>query len=158
MVRQFTIVPKKTVRVKTKFRRIVTDIPSPKSIPILKVLRKAEPLSMTGQPPVVWDCAQGFQVFDRWGNCWLDWSSGVLVASVGHGRREIITSINQALQKPLLHNYCFPSEYRQKLSSKLIQLAPEGMDKCFLLTTGGGRRRMYHQDLPHIRQESRRVE
>ena len=136
MIRQFTIVPKKTERVKTRFRRIVTDIPSPKSIPILKVLRKAEPLSMTGQPPVVWDRAEGFQVFDRWGNCWLDWSSGVLVASVGHGRREIIRSINQALQKPLLHNYCFPSEYRAKLASKLVQLAPEGMDKCFLLTTG----------------------
>jgi 4-aminobutyrate aminotransferase-like enzyme len=136
MTKQFAIVPKKTTRVKTTFRKIVTDIPAPKSVSIMKVLREVEPLSMTGQPPVLWDRAKGFQVFDRWGNCWLDWSSGVLVASAGHGRDEIVSSIRQALQKPLLHNYCFPSEYRAKLAAKLVELAPEGLSKCFLLTTG----------------------
>jgi 4-aminobutyrate aminotransferase-like enzyme len=136
MSRQFALLPKKTHRVRTKFRRIVTDIPAPKSIPILEKLRKNEPLSMTGQPPVVWDHAKGFRVFDRWGNCWLDWSSGVLVTSVGHGREEIISSIKQVLMKPLLHSYCFPSEYRAKLTTKIVKLAPDGLDKCFLLTTG----------------------
>jgi len=91
---------------------------------------------MSGQPPVIWDRASGFQVFDRWGNCWLDWSSGVLVASAGHGRREIISAIRRALQKPLLHNYCFPSEIRGLLASRLVELAPDGLNKCFLLTTG----------------------
>ena len=136
MARQFSLIPRKTARVRTKFRRIITDIPPPKSIPILNKLRKIEPLSMSGQPPVIWDHARGFQVFDRWGNCWLDWSSGVLVASAGHGRKEIISSIERALRKPLLHNYCFPSEYRASLASKLLDLAPEGLNKCFLMTTG----------------------
>ncbi len=136
MTRQFALSPKKTQRIRTRFRKIVTDIPAPKSIPILERLRKAEPLSMTGQPPVLWDRAKGFQVFDRWGNCWLDWSSGVLVASAGHGRKEIIASINQVLKKPLLHSYCFPSEYRGKLTTEIVKLAPDGLDKCFLLTTG----------------------
>jgi 4-aminobutyrate aminotransferase-like enzyme len=85
---------------------------------------------------VVWDRAKGFRVFDRWGNCWLDWSSGVLVASAGHGREEIVSSIKQVLTKPLLHSYCFPSEYRAKLTSKIVKLAPVGLGKCFLLTTG----------------------
>src|SRR5208283_3455116 len=136
MSRQFALSPKKTPRIRTKFRRIVTDIPAPKSIPILERLRKTEPLSMTGQPPVVWDHAIGFRVFDHWGNCWLDWSSGVLVASAGHGREEIIASIKQVLMKPLLHSYCFPSEYRAKLTNKIVKLAPVGLNKCFLLTTG----------------------
>lgn len=136
MTRQFALMSKKTPRVKTKYRRIVTSIPPAKSIPILERLRTAEPLSMSGQPPVVWDHAKGFQVFDRWGNCWLDWSSGVLVASAGHGRGEIIASVKQALQKPLLHTYCFPNEYRAKLATRLVELAPEGLKKCFLLTTG----------------------
>jgi 4-aminobutyrate aminotransferase/(S)-3-amino-2-methylpropionate transaminase len=136
MSRQFALLPKKSAPVKTKFRKIVTDIPAPKSIPILEALRRAEPISMTGQPPVLWDRARGFQVFDRWGNCWIDWSSGVLVASAGHGRKEVIASIKQALLKPLLHNYCFPNEYRAKLATKIVELAPEGLNKCFLLTTG----------------------
>ena len=136
MSRQFALQPRKTVRVRTRFRRIATDIPAPRSIPLLKELRRLEPLSMTGQPPVIWDHATGFQVFDRWGNCWLDWSSGVLVASAGHGRKEIIAAINKTLRKPLLHNYCFPSEYRARLASRLTRLAPTDLNKCFLVTTG----------------------
>jgi len=130
------LVSKKVPRVKTKFRRIATDIPPPESIPTLKRLRAAEPVSMTGQPAVIWDYAKGFQVFDRWGNCWLDWSSGVLVASAGHGSKEIIGAVEEVLRKPLLHTYCFPNEYRAKLATKLVELAPEGLNKCFLLTTG----------------------
>jgi 4-aminobutyrate aminotransferase-like enzyme len=136
MTKQFSLTPMKVPRVTTKFRRIVTEIPPKKSLPALEKLRRFEPLSMTGQPPVIWDRAVGFRVFDRWGNCWIDWSSGVLVASAGHGRREIIRSINHALKKPLLHNYCFPSEYRALLAAELVKLAPQGLNKCFLLTTG----------------------
>ena len=43
--------------------------------PVLEKLRQYEPRSMGGQPPVVWDRAEGIQVYDRWGNMWLDWSS-----------------------------------------------------------------------------------
>lgn len=136
MARQFSLEPKKVPHVRTKFRRIVTEIPPRNSLPTLEKLRRFEPLSMSGQPPVIWGRANGFQVFDRWGNCWLDWSSGVLVASAGHGRREIVSAITRAAKIPLLHNYCFPSEYRAALASKLVTLAPEGLNKCFLLTTG----------------------
>ena len=70
---------------------------------------------MRGQPPVVWDHAEGFQVYDSWGNKWIDWSSGVLIANAGHGRQEIVDAIvNQASSK-LLTNYCFPSEIRARL-------------------------------------------
>lgn len=36
----------------------------------------------------------------------------------------------------LLNNYCFPSEIRAKLTKKIVEVAPEGLDKVFLLTTG----------------------
>ncbi len=136
MAKQFTVKPKKVPPVKSKFRTIATDIPVPESVELLERLRKYEPLSMTGQPPVLWDRAEGCQVFDRWGNVWLDWSSGVLVASAGHGRKEIAEAVRAAAARPLLHNYCFPSEYRAALTAKIVELAPEGLDKCFLLTTG----------------------
>ena len=66
--------PRKVALIETKYRRIATEIPVPESIPVLEDLRRCEPLSMSGQPPVVWDRAEGVQVFDRWGNIWLDWS------------------------------------------------------------------------------------
>jgi len=99
------LVPRKVPRVVTKYRRIVTDIPVPESIPILEKLRQYEPRSMGGQPPVVWDRAEGFQVYDRWGNVWLDWSSGVLVTNAGHSHPEICRAMVDQIEHGLTHNY-----------------------------------------------------
>lgn len=91
---------------------------------------------MRGQPPVVWDHAEGFQVYDAYGNCWIDWSSGVLIANAGHGRREIIDAITKQVSSKLLTNYCFPSEIRSLLVEKIASLLPEPLKKVFLLSTG----------------------
>ncbi|MDX2270267.1 MAG: aminotransferase class III-fold pyridoxal phosphate-dependent enzyme [Bryobacter sp.] len=99
-------------------------------------MRKNEPLAMQGQPPVVWDRAENFQVFDAYGNCWIDWSSGVLITNAGHGRQEIIDAIVKQAQSKLLTNYCFPSEIRARLVERLVELLPEPLKKVFLLTTG----------------------
>jgi 4-aminobutyrate aminotransferase/diaminobutyrate-pyruvate transaminase/4-aminobutyrate aminotransferase/(S)-3-amino-2-methylpropionate transaminase len=122
--------------VKTRFRRIVTDIPVPESLPIFEKLQRYEPLAMRGQPPVVWDRAEGFQVYDAWGNCWIDWSCGVLITNAGHGRKEIVEAITRQAHKPLLTNYCFPSELRARLAERIVHLLPEPLKKVFLLTTG----------------------
>ena len=132
----FDLTPRRVPRVETKYRRIVTEIPAPESVPILKRLRRFEPLSLSGQPPVVWDRADGVQVYDRWGNVWLDWSSGVLVTNAGHGHPKIRQAILDQVNHGLLHNYCFPSEVRSAVVEELAQVAPEGLKKVFLLTTG----------------------
>ena len=132
----YSMRPRKVPPVRTKYRRIVTKIPVPESIPILKALRKYEPASMTGQPLVVWDKAIGCQVYDRWGNMWLDWSSGVLVTSAGHGRMEIVDAICRQARKRMLHNYCFPSEIRAELARRLVEITPAELQKTFILTTG----------------------
>jgi len=130
------LTPRKVPPVETKYRRIVTEIPVPESIPILKRLRQYEPRSMGGQPPIVWDRAEGVRVFDRWGNGWLDWSSGVLVTNAGHGHPKIRQAILDQVNHRLVHNYCFPSELRSKLVEELARVSPEGLKKVFLLTTG----------------------
>ncbi len=130
------LVPRKVPTVKTKYRRIATKIPVPESIPILEKLRQFEPQSMGGQPLVLWDRAEGIQVYDRWGNMWLDWSSGVLVTNAGHCHPKIRQAIIDQANHGLLHNYCFPSEIRAKLVEQLARVAPEGLSKTFLLTTG----------------------
>ena len=130
------LVPRNVSKVETKFRRIQTPIPVPESVAILESLYRDEPVSMRGQPAVVWDRAEGFQVHDAWGNTWIDWSSGVLVANAGHGRREIVEAICEQARKELLHNYCFPSEIRARLAHRLAELSPGPLEKVFLLTTG----------------------
>jgi 4-aminobutyrate aminotransferase/diaminobutyrate-pyruvate transaminase/4-aminobutyrate aminotransferase/(S)-3-amino-2-methylpropionate transaminase len=122
--------------VETAYRRIATDIPVPESIPILKKLYDLEPRALQGQPPVVWDRAEGFQVYDAWGNCWIDWSSGVLITNAGHGRKEIVEAIERQIKKPLLATFAFASEIKAALVEKLISLYPDPLDKVLVLSTG----------------------
>jgi len=131
----YSIEPIKVKQIKTKFREIVTPIPAPQSITTLKNLRRYMPYSTTGQPPIVWDHAEGFQVYDGYGNKWLDWTSGVLVANAGHGRKEIREAIINVVERSLLFSY-FRNNYEARLVEKIAELTPEGLDKVFLLVTG----------------------
>jgi 4-aminobutyrate aminotransferase/(S)-3-amino-2-methylpropionate transaminase len=136
MGKEFSIVPREVPRVETRYRRIATPLPHPDSVPTLEKLRQFEPQSMRGQPPLVWDRAEDIFVYDKYGNRWLDWSSGVLVANAGHGAREIREAIVDQARSGLLHNYVFPSEERAALVEYLAGLAPDPLKKIFLLTTG----------------------
>jgi 4-aminobutyrate aminotransferase/(S)-3-amino-2-methylpropionate transaminase len=136
MGKEFSITPRTVPPVHTKHRRIQTQLPHPNSLPTLEALRKFEPQSMRGQPPVVWERAEDIYVFDKYGNQWLDWSSGVLVTNCGHGVPEVKRAIIEQVNSGLLHNYVFPSEERAELAEQLIQVSPKGLEKVFLLTTG----------------------
>src|SRR5579864_5603526 len=115
MSREFDLAPKAIPPVQTRLRHIATQLPVPETLSILERLQRYEPLAMRGQPPVVWDKAEGFQVYDACGNQWIDWSSGVLIANAGHGRKEIAEAIRRQAESRLLTNYCFPSEIRARL-------------------------------------------
>jgi 4-aminobutyrate aminotransferase / (S)-3-amino-2-methylpropionate transaminase / 5-aminovalerate transaminase len=134
--REFDLSPQSVAPVETSLRRIATKLPVPESLPILEKLQRFEPLAMRGQPPVVWQRAEGFQVFDTYGNSWIDWSSGVLITNAGHGRKEIIDAIIAQAGSSLLTSYGFASEIRAKLVERIAGLLPEPLQKIFLLTTG----------------------
>jgi 4-aminobutyrate aminotransferase/diaminobutyrate-pyruvate transaminase/4-aminobutyrate aminotransferase/(S)-3-amino-2-methylpropionate transaminase len=136
MAREFPLTPQVVPHVHTKLRSIQTALPAPDSIPVLQSLLATEPIAMTGQPPTLWDHAEGFQVYDRWGNCWIDWSSGVLVTNAGHSHPKIIEAIVKQAQAKLLTNYAFPTQLRADLTKRLSDLLPEPMKKIFLLTVG----------------------
>ncbi|VAX27451.1 Acetylornithine aminotransferase [hydrothermal vent metagenome] len=123
-------------KIDTKFRKIKTALPVPGSMEIIERLEKYEPTSMSGQPPIIWDRAEGFQVYDKWGNMWLDWSSGVLITNAGHSHPEVITALREEIDSKLLTSYVFYHEKRAELVDLLQQDAPEGLDKVFLLSTG----------------------
>jgi 4-aminobutyrate aminotransferase-like enzyme len=136
MGKEYNITPINVPHVETKYRRIATPVPHPDSVPTLEKLRRFEPMSMRGMPPLVWDKAEDIQIYDKYGNRWLDWSSGVLVTNAGHAAPEICHAIIDQVHSGLIHSYVFANEARAALVETLAGVAPEGLKKVFLLTTG----------------------
>lgn len=126
----------KTKKVKTTNRQIKTDLPVPASIKILKDIIKFETSGMHGQMPIIWDKAYGYNVEDKWGNKWIDFSSTIFVANAGHGNKNIIKSIKKTLKKPLLHSYTYFSPERISYIKYLIKNTPNNFEKAFLLSGG----------------------
>jgi 4-aminobutyrate aminotransferase / (S)-3-amino-2-methylpropionate transaminase / 5-aminovalerate transaminase len=134
---KYNLIPVDVPGIRTKYRRIKTKLPVPESAKIFKKLAESEPVSMMGQPPIIWDKAEGFQVFDKWGNKWIDWSSGVLITNAGHGRKQIIKALRNLLDKKLLATYVFIHEKRAELTKMLQGISPDPDNYLvFLLSTG----------------------
>jgi len=128
--------PQKVPQIKTKYRRIKTEIPVMRSLPIFKELDKYEARSMHGQLPVVWDRAEGCQIFDKYGNTWIDFTSTIFLANAGHSNPRIIKALREILDQKLLHTYTFVHEIRLKFLKKLVEVTPKFCEKSFLLSAG----------------------
>ena len=134
---KYSLEPVDVKHVNTKYRTIQTKLPVPESLPIFKKLDESEPISMMGQPPIIWDKAEDFSVYDKWGNKWLDWSSCVLVANAGHGIKEVKEALISEIEQGLMGTYVFVHEKRADLTKVLQTLAPDPKNyKVFLLSTG----------------------
>jgi len=132
----FSRIPVKQPEVDTKHRRIRTALPVPESLPILEDLSRYESRSMHGQMPIVWDRAVDYQVFDRWGNCWIDFTSTIFLANAGHSNPRILAALRECLDKPLLHTYSYASEIRAKFLKHLVEHTPAHLEKAYLISTG----------------------
>jgi 4-aminobutyrate aminotransferase-like enzyme len=115
--------------------KIVTNLPGPKAQALLEKSRRFEPHSMSDQVPLVWDHAAGCVITDVDGNEFLDWTSGVLVANVGHCHPDYVAAVREQAGK-LFNCYDFASEPRILLAEKVVGLLPAHLDKLFLVTTG----------------------
>lgn len=130
------LTPVATPPVNTRYRRIVTPIPAPQSIGEIELLRQFEPQSMAGMPPVLWDSADGFLVRDPYGNQWIDLSSGIVVANVGHAHPDLVAAIRRQLDAKLIFSYAFSTRVRRELLERLVAIAPAGMNKAILFSSG----------------------
>jgi 4-aminobutyrate aminotransferase/(S)-3-amino-2-methylpropionate transaminase len=134
---KYNITPVDVPKISTKYRTIRTKLPVPESLRIFQSLSESEPVSMMGQPPVIWDNAEGFLVSDKWGNRWIDWSSGVLITNAGHGRQEIADALRDLIDRKLLATYVFVHEKRAELTKMLQSISPDPSEYLvFLLSTG----------------------
>ena len=133
----YDLTPVQVPKVETKYRSIKTSIPVPESLAIFESLRQTEPRSMSGQPPIIWDKAEDCIVSDRWGNRWIDWSSGVLITNAGHGRKEVRDALREVIDHGLLASYVFVHERRARLAQMLRDISPDPENyRVFLLSTG----------------------
>lgn len=132
----FNMTPVKVPKIKTKYRRIITKLPVPKSLKLFRDLDKYESRSMHGQMPVVWDKAEDFQVYDGYGNCWIDFTSTIFVANAGHSNPAIIRALDKTIKQKLLHTYTFAHKSRSAFIKKLMDISPRQFEKAFLLSAG----------------------
>ena len=133
---KFIQIPQSVNFVRTKYRTIKTKIPVPESIEIFENLEKYESRSMHGQLMIVWDRAEDFQVFDRYGNCWIDFTSTIFLANSGHSNPKVIKALQSQLNQKLIHTYTFAHEVRVKFLRKLAEITPDYLEKAFLLSAG----------------------
>lgn len=135
-LKKFDLTPQATERIETKHRKIITNIPAPSTIGIIQKCLEHEPYSMNNQLPIVWDRAVDYQVFDNAGNCWIDFTSTIFVANVGHSNKSVLNAIRECLDKQLLNAYYYPTKERAYFVETLTSLTPEPLKKVLLLSTG----------------------
>jgi len=127
---------KKNFYIKTKNRFIHTLIPAPGTKSLFKSLSKVESRSMHGQMPIAWDKAKNFNIFDIAGNKFIDFTSTIFVANIGHSNPRLIKYIKLALSKNFLHSYAYINKIREKYIKKLILFAGKNFQKAFLMSAG----------------------
>mgnify|MGYP001194807890 CR=1 FL=1 len=132
----FSHTPKEVKKIDTKYRSIKTKLPVPESIPLLENMYSRESQAMHGQYPMIWDMARDFQVFDQWGNTWLDFTSAIFLSNAGHGNKKIVNRLKNLLNKPLLHTYTYASNERIQYLDYLIKNTSKQFEKAFLLSAG----------------------
>jgi 4-aminobutyrate aminotransferase/(S)-3-amino-2-methylpropionate transaminase len=132
----FSSKPEQVPLITTKYRTIKTAIPAPGTEMILADLDRYESHSMHGQFPLVWDRAEDASVFDIAGNCWIDFTSTIFVANVGHSNPRIKSAIQATLDTSLFSCYAYPCSKRAEYLKRLIRFAGEPFEKAFLLSAG----------------------
>ena len=132
----FSIEPQEVKYIKTKNRLIQTKIPAPGTKNLLDRLNFVESRSMHGQLPIVWRKAEGFNIYDISDNCWIDFTSTIFVANVGHSNKRVAESIKKTLNNPLLSCYAYTNPIRAEYLEKLIDFAGKPFEKAFLLSAG----------------------
>ena len=132
----YDLIPEKTINIETKHRKVCTPIPHPDAIDTIKDLRLYETDSMHDQLPILWGSAKDYQIFDGYGNCFIDLTSTIFVANIGHSHPKVVEAIEGSCKRNLLNNYYYPSHERRDFVKKLIEITPSHLDKCILYTTG----------------------
>ncbi len=123
-------------KIKTQHRIIKTKIPAPATFRLINKLKKVESRSMHGQLPIIWSKAENFSIFDIAGNKFIDFTSTIFVANIGHSNKKLIKNVKSLLNKPLLNTYAYTNIIRLKYLNELVKFVGQKNFKAFLLSSG----------------------
>jgi adenosylmethionine-8-amino-7-oxononanoate aminotransferase len=80
---------------------------------------------------------EGCYIFDAEGRTFLDGSGGAAVSCLGHSDPEVRAAIHAQLDRlAFAHTGFFTSEPAEELADLLVEHAPEGIDRVYLLSGG----------------------
>lgn len=133
---KFAQAPLPVAPIHTAHRRLATPIPAPETLEVLEASRDLLPRVNQYQPPVIWERAEGYQVFDGAGNCWIDFSSTAVMTNAGHGHPRIREAVADHASGGMLAHFSFPSRQRVTLAQRILELCPPGFDKVYFWTAG----------------------
>ena len=87
-------------------------------------------------PPMV-SHGEGVYLYDKDGNRYFDGSGGAAVSCLGHSDTDVLAAIKEQIDAvPFAHTGFFTSEPAEKLADKLIEHAPAGLDRVYLVSGG----------------------
>ncbi len=118
-----------------KASNVKTPIPGPKSREYIEKWHSFEANKTGFQAPVAIQSGRGAVLKDVDGNTFIDWTSGVLVANVGHCHPKLVQAI-QTAANTVLNCYEYPTPQRVSAAEALVRSAPLHLDTCFFLCTG----------------------
>ena len=94
------------------------------------------PRHTRARPPVAVG-GEGCYLIDDSGKRYLDGSGGAAVSCLGHGDREVIAAIKAQLDRlAFAHTGFFTSEPAEALADLLIETAPAGLDRVYMVSGG----------------------
>jgi adenosylmethionine-8-amino-7-oxononanoate aminotransferase len=79
----------------------------------------------------------GIEIFDAEGRRYLDASGGAAVSCLGHGHPDVIAALRRQLDAlAYAHTAFFTTEAAERLADRLIEDAPPGIDRVYLVSGG----------------------
>lgn len=95
---------------------------------LLRNLSKAYPIISHGK---------GVYLYDTTGKRYLDAAGGALVSSIGHGNEEVAQEVFEQMRRvPYVNGQQFTSPVMESFADRLAALAPEGLNRVALLSSG----------------------
>jgi len=79
----------------------------------------------------------GVEIFDAEGRRYLDASGGAAVSCLGHGHPDVLAAMRKQLDAlAYAHTAFFTTEAAERLADRLIEDAPAGLDRVYLVSGG----------------------
>lgn len=101
-----------------------------------EILDQYEARSMHGQLPILWEKAKNDIVVDSNNKKYIDFTSTIFVANIGHSNRFVKKAIRNVLLKNLIHSYTYLNKFRVNYIKSLVEFCGEHFEKAYLASSG----------------------